>query len=131
MERNVEIELESQTPAKPQPHLGPPSQSPWTNSRLLRGFPQTAQFFAADPEKSNVIFKRFDKISIRNLLNLEGRIAALEAVQDELDKDDYILHRNNKDIIVTARSWEDFALLGSKPWIESRTEGIPQGIYGE
>jgi hypothetical protein len=29
--------------------------------KLLNGFPRTARFFAADPDRSTVVFRRFDK----------------------------------------------------------------------
>lgn len=82
------------------------SQPPWANPELLYGFPQIAHYLAADPNKSALNFRRFDKVSIRNLLNLEGRIAALETLQEELDREDYTRHGTNKDIATIARSWK-------------------------
>ena len=92
------------------------ASKPWTDSELLSGFPQTAHFLAADPDKSAVIFRRFDKVSIRNLLYLEGRIAALETLQDDLDKEDKNDHSQDDDVAAAAASWEDFELLGSTGW---------------
>ena len=89
------------------------ASKPWTDTELLSGFPQTAHFLAADPDKSTVIFRRFDKVSIRNLLYLEGRIAALETLQDDLDREDKNDHKGDDDVAAAAASWEDFAVLGS------------------
>lgn len=97
-----------------------------TNSGLLRGFPDTAHFLAADPDKSTVIFRRFDKVSIRNLLNLEGRVAALEAYQEELDREDY--RQDEVDVAEVAQSWEDFALIGTFGGRENSMK-IPLGAY--
>lgn len=116
-------------PSKPIP-LRPPS-SPWTNPEILSGFPQTAQFLAADPDKSAVIFRRFDRVSIRNLLNLEGRVAALESIQKNLDREDNDQHWQNDHIAAAAQSWEDFAVLGTemghRPTADSMK--IPYGAY--
>ena len=102
-------------------------QSQWTNPKLLSGFPQTAHFLAADPDKSAVIFRRFDKVSIRNLLNLEGRVAALEAFQEDLDRKDY--NQDEEDIAEVAQSWEDFALIGTEFGHRENSMKIPPQVY--
>lgn len=102
-------------------------QSQWTNPKLLSGFPQTAHFLAADPDKSAVIFRRFDKVSIRNLLNLEGRVAALEAFQEDLDREDY--NQDEEDIAEVAQSWEDFALIGTAFGLRENSMKIPPQVY--
>lgn len=84
------------------------------NRKLLNGFPRTSRFIAADPDKTTAIFRRFDEISVRNLLYLEGRIAALESVQKRLDNEDFNDNRENQDVTLAACSWEEFALLGSQ-----------------
>ncbi|KIV87752.1 hypothetical protein PV11_03275 [Exophiala sideris] len=81
--------------------------------KLLNGFPRTARFLAADPDKSTVIFRRFDEVSIRNLLYLEGRVAALEALQRKFDQEDFKYYAGNEAISKAASSWEFFALLGA------------------
>ena len=105
------------------------SDSRWTNRELLTGFPQTAHFLATDPDKSTVIFRRFDKASIRNLLNLEGRVAALEAFQEDLDKEDYLHNQDEEDILEVARSWEFFALLGTSFGTRANQLKIPAEAY--
>ena len=106
-----------------------PPRFQWTNPDVLVGFPQTAHFLAADPDKSTVIFKRFDKVSTRNLLNLEGRVAALEAVQERLDREDNTKNWKNIHIAAVAQSWEDFALLGTEMGLRSSSMKIPHGVY--
>jgi hypothetical protein len=81
---------------------------------LLPGFSRTARFIGEDPDNTLVIFKRFHQTSVRNLLNLEARVAALEAVQKRLDAEDFRDYQDNKDIVTIARSWEDLALLGTE-----------------
>ncbi len=48
---------------------------------------------------------------MRNLLNLEGRIAAMGIDQENLAKEDYTGFGDNKEFAGAAQSWEDFALL--------------------
>lgn len=114
-------------PSQPLPSQTPPS--PWTNPEILSGFPQTAQFLAADPDKSAVIFRRFDKVSIRNLLHLEGRVAALESIQKNLDREDNDQYWENDHIAAAAQSWEDFAVLGTEMGLRSDSMKIPYGAY--
>lgn len=81
--------------------------------RLLPGFPRSARFLAADPVQSWVIVRRFEEASIRNILLLEARVAALEEIQKELDREDFEEHFKNDAVRTSARSWEMFALLGA------------------
>ena len=83
-------------------------------SKLLEGFPQTSQFIASDPAKTTVIFRRFDELAVRNLLYLEARLAALEELQVAYDRDDAEFNKDNEPITTAARSWEDFAVMGTK-----------------
>lgn len=79
--------------------------------KLLNGFPRTAHFLAADDGKSTVLVRRFDVLAVRNLLHLEGRVAALEKAQHEMDREDFDYRRRNKAATRAAQSWEQFALL--------------------
>ena len=94
--------------------------------KLLNGFPRTARFLAADPNKTLLIVRRFDDAAIRNLLLLEGRVAALEAVQKKLDEDDYAIYKTNDTLTKAASSWEHFALLGS---FDTEDSKIPQAAF--
>lgn len=80
---------------------------------LLEVFPQTSTFIANDPAKTTVIFRRFDQLAVRNLLHMEARLAALERLQKAYDRDDVDFNNGNEPITTAARSWEDFALIGS------------------
>lgn len=54
----------------------------------VKGFPQVAKKLASDPDKTTTIFRRFDRLSARNLIYLEAELAELEAQQDILDEND-------------------------------------------
>ena len=45
----------------------------------LKGYPSLAAFIASDKDKSTVIYRRFDRLSARNLLYLQSELAELEA----------------------------------------------------
>ena len=53
--------------------------------RYSKGFASLAAFIAADPGKSTTIYRRFDRLSARNLLHLQSELIELEAQQDALD----------------------------------------------
>jgi hypothetical protein len=54
----------------------------------INGFPRVAAKITADPDKTTTIYRRFDRLSARNLLFLEAELAELEALQDQYDAED-------------------------------------------
>ena len=46
------------------------------------GYATVARSIAQDPDKETYVFRRFDRLTARNLLNLQGELLVL---QDELD----------------------------------------------
>jgi hypothetical protein len=69
----------------------------YLDQTLVNGFPRVTAFIASDPDSIVSVYKRFDASNIRNLLFLEARVAALEALQKELDKQDL----DNQKIIIS------------------------------
>lgn len=51
-------------------------------------YPSLAFIIASDPDHSTVIYRRFDRLSARNLLYLQAELVILEKKQDELDRQD-------------------------------------------
>ncbi len=94
-------------------------QDPWEG---LGGIPRTAKFFASDKEWTVLVFRRFHEASLRSLLNLEARVAALTALQATLDYQDRdrvttdsdVFEEKEDELLTVQRSWEDFAVIGSK-----------------
>jgi len=72
----------------------------------INGFPRLASKIASDPDKTTTIYRRFDRLSARNLLFLEAELAELEALQDNYDAADL----NNADIttIMCHSDWRKF-----------------------
>lgn len=76
------------------------STQPWT--RYARGYPRFAAFIAHDPDKSTAIYRRFKRLSARNLLYLESELSELETEQDELDDE----AKRNEDIGEMLQNWD-------------------------
>ena len=55
---------------------------------VINGYASLAAFIASDKDRSTSIFRRFDRLSARNLLYLQSELAELEAQQDALDAQD-------------------------------------------
>lgn len=68
------------------------------------GFPSLANFIASDSDGTSTIFKRFNRLAARNLLNLQSELAELEARLDDFDDKD----RENRDSLQSLRNWRDF-----------------------
>ena len=51
------------------------------------GYPALARWIASDQDYEGFVFRRFDRLSARNLLNLQSRLLALEKAIDELDSE--------------------------------------------
>jgi hypothetical protein len=81
------------------------AQDQWDSS-LLDGFPRMAAFIARDSDKMSTVYRRFDKLSARNLLHLQSKVAALQAEQDRLDKQSYASRNVYPDTVTAASDWE-------------------------
>jgi hypothetical protein len=54
----------------------------------VKGYPSLAAFIASDRDKSTAIYRRFDRLSARNLLYLQSELQELEERQDAFDAED-------------------------------------------
>ena len=68
----------------------------------VKGYPSLAAFIASDCDKSTAIYRRFDRLSARNLLYLQSELLELEARQDALDAED---SRGTIEDKESARNW--------------------------
>ena len=53
------------------------------------GFAAVADKVAQDVDKTTTIYRRFDRLSARNILLLQAELAELEDQQDKCDLEDY------------------------------------------
>lgn len=80
---------------------------PWMQYPV--GYPRFAAFIANDEDKSTTIFRRFKRLSARNLLCMESELADLEAEQDRFD----IERKHDPDLSLSMKSWNYLCLLAT------------------
>lgn len=78
----------------------------------INGFPRFADTITRDPDRTGTIYRRFDRLSSRNLLLMEAEIAELESLQDRYDEED----RNTNDHLIgeSYSSWARFGKLAEE-----------------
>lgn len=80
--------------------------------RYARGYPSLAAFIASDCDHSTSIYRRFDRLSARNLLYLQSELAELEAKQDTFDNEDHRASTHDKQSL---RDWRKFRERAKSP----------------
>ena len=86
----------------------------------VNGYASLAAFIASDRDRSTSIFRRFDRLSSRNLLYLQSELAALEKQQDELDAE---IAREINVVTVNTKTLGDWeALVGKSKAAENVRE---------
>jgi hypothetical protein len=90
---------------------------PWTQFPM--GYPRFAAFIANDEDKSTMTFRRFQRLSARNLLYLESELADLEEEQDRLDD----ISKQDDDLRLSMKSWNLLCLQATPPAEEPAKEG--------
>ncbi|KAM7206467.1 hypothetical protein V8F20_002816 [Naviculisporaceae sp. PSN 640] len=75
-----------------------------TSKTYIDGFPSLAAFIASDPDRTAGIFKRFDRLAARNLLNMQAELAELQERLDAYDNDDQIADQS----LQSLRNWSDY-----------------------
>ncbi|KAK8017528.1 hypothetical protein PG993_013854 [Apiospora rasikravindrae] len=78
----------------------------------INGFPRFADAITKDPDRTGTIYRRFNRLSSRNLLLMEAEIAELEALQDKYDEDDRAKH--DYDIGESYSKWATFEKLAEE-----------------
>lgn len=78
------------------------------------GYPAVAAFIARDKDRSTAIYRRFHRLSARNLLNLENELLELEAKQDNQDAEDRRLAKfGDRDAVEYIETWEKAREIGN------------------
>ncbi|KAH6622734.1 hypothetical protein F5144DRAFT_496076 [Chaetomium tenue] len=78
------------------------------------GFPLLAQRISVSPDYESFIFRKFDRLSARNLLHLESRLAYLEHKLDQVDAKAALLSADNE-TRRSIRAWEAFEENAADP----------------
>ena len=66
------------------------------------GYPALADWIAHDPDGETLIFRRFNKLTARNLLHLQSQLIILEAKLEKLDREIF----ESKDFGFRDIAWE-------------------------
>ncbi|KAJ5511767.1 hypothetical protein N7453_003870 [Penicillium expansum] len=77
------------------------------------GYPALAGWIGRDPDGETLVFRRFRKLSARNLLHLQSQLIQLEQEIDELD--DEARRSPNLDARQASRRWETLTQLAADP----------------
>ncbi|KAK3293541.1 uncharacterized protein B0H64DRAFT_465913 [Chaetomium fimeti] len=78
------------------------------------GFPLLAQRISLSPDYESFIFRKFDRLSARNLLHLEGKLAYLEHKLDQADEQAALPTADNE-ARRSVRAWEAFEENAANP----------------
>lgn len=70
------------------------------------GFPELARRLAINPDYEAFIFRKFDRLSARNLLHLESKLAYLEWKLDQADNQ--AADSQDNETLRSIRVWEAF-----------------------
>lgn len=70
--------------------------------QIRDGYPALSSWISSDPDDEGFIFRRFSRLSARNLLNLQSQLLSLEAEVENLDRESRKIHD------VGLRRWETF-----------------------
>jgi hypothetical protein len=70
------------------------------------GYPSLAAWIAHDHDNESFVFRKFDKLSARNLLNLQSQLISIESQIDRLD--DTMRRTNDPEVLVSLVRWETY-----------------------
>jgi hypothetical protein len=82
-------------------------------SIIRSGYPALAAWIARDVDNETLVFRKFDRLSSRNLLHLQSQLIQLEHEIDELDT--VAARSSDDDTFKGLRRWEKFIELASDP----------------
>jgi len=80
----------------------------------LPGFPFLSEFIASDADHSPAMFKRFGRLSARNLLYMQSELAELDAQQEAYDREDFGATLSEKESMYNWRMFKQRSLEGTE-----------------
>jgi hypothetical protein len=81
------------------------------------GYPSLAAWIARDPDNETYVFRKFDRMSARNLLNLQNEMLDLESNIYLKDKDMIAERKSNMDALRSMRRWESYKDENAQPTV--------------
>jgi hypothetical protein len=101
--------------------MAPDEEKGSMSIRYITGFGELASLTASDVDHTTEVYKRFDRLAVRDLLYYECELLELEALQDRYDCEDALDARRpeNADdlrrrIRTNARDWSSFKHKATK-----------------
>jgi len=82
-------------------------ETPSSKLHPRNGFAAVADKVAQDVDKTTTIYRRFDRLSARNILLLQAELAELEDQQDKCDLEDY-RNENDPSVINSRCDYREF-----------------------
>lgn len=76
--------------------------SAWTQQQG-DGYPALADFIAQDADHETYVFRRFKKLAVRNILQLQGEISHLEAKVEALERE--AAASNDLEVHLSMKCW--------------------------
>jgi len=67
------------------------------------GYPALSVFLIGDPDHETDVFRKFRKLGVRNILDLQGELIALEHEAENLERE--AASRTDPDTLLSMRSW--------------------------
>ncbi|KAL8959374.1 MAG: hypothetical protein Q9193_003752 [Seirophora villosa] len=99
--------------------MGPPPASSAPSVARLKGYPSFAEFIAADADAA--IYRKYERLSSRNLLYLQSELHELEEQLQELDMEDVkSRQQDNHDADRRAKIWSHYARAESEMAVRHR-----------
>jgi hypothetical protein len=81
---------------------------PEKHPRTRSGYPSLAAWIARDPDNETYVFRKFDRLSARNLLKLQYDMIELEVKIDSMDEEMFSTGQNIPKEMRTMRSWKAY-----------------------
>jgi len=90
-----------------------PNQHDIELGHIRDGYPTLAAWIGRDPDNETFVFRKFDRLSARNLLHLQCQLIQLEDEIDKLDEE----ARKSSDLNArqASRRWETLKELATDP----------------
>ena len=93
------------------------------------GYPAVAAWMIRDPDNESFIYRKFDKLSARNLLNLQSEMIDLEAKLEKFD--DECRNSNDQVLKQSNRKWETFVKNAAEREEEMKRMELTKEIRGK
>jgi hypothetical protein len=93
------------------------------------GYPDLAAWITHDPDNESFVFRKFDRLSARNLLNLQNELLALEEKIDKLDR--IMSESQDPNVLLSMKQWEDCERRAKSSGPEHHKQELDKSLRGK